>query len=75
MRVATNQAFPNGSVNAARRSPSEGRSSGSSIEDAPAPNARRYAGHDLSYLWHDSDAEELRARGMPLGLMPGMSYE
>ena len=34
------------------------------------------AGHDLPYLWHgDSDAEELRARGMPLGLMPGMSYE
>jgi ketosteroid isomerase-like protein len=33
------------------------------------------AGHDLPYLWHGSDAEELRARGMPLGLMPGMSYE
>jgi serine phosphatase RsbU (regulator of sigma subunit)/predicted ester cyclase len=34
------------------------------------------AGHDLPYLWHgDGDAEELRARGMPLGLMPGMSYE
>jgi serine phosphatase RsbU (regulator of sigma subunit) len=33
------------------------------------------AGHDLPYLWHRSDAEELRARGMPLGLMPGMSYE
>jgi serine phosphatase RsbU (regulator of sigma subunit) len=33
------------------------------------------AGHDLPYLWHSSDAEELRARGMPLGLMPGMSYE
>jgi predicted ester cyclase len=33
------------------------------------------AGHDLPYLHHDGDAEELRARGMPLGLMPGMSYE
>jgi serine phosphatase RsbU (regulator of sigma subunit) len=34
------------------------------------------AGHDLPYLCHGGgDAEELRARGMPLGLMPGMSYE
>jgi serine phosphatase RsbU (regulator of sigma subunit)/ketosteroid isomerase-like protein len=34
------------------------------------------AGHDLPYLCHgNGDAEELRARGMPLGLMPGMSYE
>jgi len=33
------------------------------------------AGHDLPYLRRGSDAEELRARGMPLGLMPGMSYE
>jgi serine phosphatase RsbU (regulator of sigma subunit) len=35
------------------------------------------AGHDLPYLRRggDGDAEELRARGMPLGLMPGMSYE
>ena len=34
------------------------------------------AGHDLPYLHRRSgDAEELRARGMPLGLMPGMSYE
>jgi serine phosphatase RsbU (regulator of sigma subunit) len=33
------------------------------------------AGHDLPYVRHGSDAEELRARGMPLGLMPGMSYE
>src|SRR5215208_5315916 len=34
------------------------------------------AGHDLPYLGRCSgDAEELRARGMPLGLMPGMSYE
>jgi serine phosphatase RsbU (regulator of sigma subunit) len=33
------------------------------------------AGHDLPYLWHSGEAEELSARGMPLGLMPGMSYE
>ena len=33
------------------------------------------AGHDLPYLWHGGVAEELRARGMPLGLMSGMSYE
>jgi serine phosphatase RsbU (regulator of sigma subunit) len=33
------------------------------------------AGHDLPYLWHGGEAEELRARGMPLGLMPGMDYE
>jgi serine phosphatase RsbU (regulator of sigma subunit) len=29
----------------------------------------------VPYLWHGSDAEELRARGMPLGLMPEMSYD
>jgi predicted ester cyclase len=33
------------------------------------------AGHDLPYLHCNGEAEELRARGMPLGLMPGMSYE
>jgi len=33
------------------------------------------AGHDLPYLWRGGDCEELRARGMPLGLMPGMNYE
>jgi serine phosphatase RsbU (regulator of sigma subunit) len=33
------------------------------------------AGHDLPYLWGGGEAEELRARGMPLGLMPGISYE
>jgi serine phosphatase RsbU (regulator of sigma subunit) len=34
------------------------------------------AGHDLPCLRHgDGDAEELRARGMPLGLMAGMGYE
>jgi serine phosphatase RsbU (regulator of sigma subunit) len=36
------------------------------------------AGHDLPYrrkAGHREGAEELRATGMPLGLMPGMSYE
>jgi serine phosphatase RsbU (regulator of sigma subunit) len=33
------------------------------------------AGHDLPYLHRDGEAEELRARGMPLGLMPEMHYE
>jgi serine phosphatase RsbU (regulator of sigma subunit) len=38
------------------------------------------AGHDLPYrrrVGRDNEgaAQELRARGMPLGLMPGMSYE
>ncbi|MDQ3285220.1 MAG: SpoIIE family protein phosphatase [Actinomycetota bacterium] len=35
------------------------------------------AGHDLPYVLRGSsgDVEELRARGMPLGIMPGMGYE
>jgi serine phosphatase RsbU (regulator of sigma subunit) len=34
------------------------------------------AGHDLPYVHRrGGDTEELRARGMPLGLMPGMGYE
>jgi predicted ester cyclase len=33
------------------------------------------AGHDLPYVRRGSEAEELRARGMPLGLMTGMRYE
>src|ERR687893_1327348 len=34
------------------------------------------AGHDPPYLRRSGgDCEELRARGMPLGLMPGMQYE
>ena len=33
------------------------------------------AGHDLPYLRHHDGASELRATGMPLGLMPGMAYE
>jgi serine phosphatase RsbU (regulator of sigma subunit) len=43
----------------------------------PKKGSLRYAnaGHDVPYLHRNSAAEELRARGMPLGLMPGMSYE
>ena len=45
----------------------------------PKSGSLRYAnaGHDLPYLRHhgDGDAEELRARGLPLGLMPNMPYE
>jgi serine phosphatase RsbU (regulator of sigma subunit)/anti-sigma regulatory factor (Ser/Thr protein kinase) len=33
------------------------------------------AGHDLPYRHHKSGADELRATGMPLGLLPGMAYE
>ena len=34
------------------------------------------AGHDPPYVRRSNDnAEEIRARGMPLGLMPGMGYE
>ena len=33
------------------------------------------AGHDLPYLHRNGNAEELKARGMPLGLMPQMGYE
>jgi len=33
------------------------------------------AGHDVPYLQRGGDAQELKARGMPLGLMTGMLYE
>ncbi len=33
------------------------------------------AGHNLPCCRHEHAATELEARGMPLGLMPGMSYE
>jgi serine phosphatase RsbU (regulator of sigma subunit)/anti-sigma regulatory factor (Ser/Thr protein kinase) len=33
------------------------------------------AGHDLPYHRHDGEVGELRATGMPLGLLPGMAYE
>ncbi|HZC84785.1 MAG TPA: SpoIIE family protein phosphatase [Rubrobacter sp.] len=44
----------------------------------PESGSLRYAnaGHDLPYLRrHGGECEELRARGMPLGIMPGMVYE
>ena len=47
----------------------------------PETGLLRYAnaGHDLPYRRRTSNssggAEELRATGMPLGLLPGMSYE
>jgi predicted ester cyclase len=43
----------------------------------PESGHLRYAnaGHDLPYLQRGNEAEELRARGMPLGLMSNMSYE
>jgi serine phosphatase RsbU (regulator of sigma subunit)/predicted ester cyclase len=44
----------------------------------PKSGSLRYAnaGHDLPYVRRGGgDAEELRARGVPLGLMPGMEYE
>jgi serine phosphatase RsbU (regulator of sigma subunit)/anti-sigma regulatory factor (Ser/Thr protein kinase) len=44
----------------------------------PASGRLRFAnaGHDVPY-WHRADGtvDELRARGMPLGLMEGMAYE
>jgi serine phosphatase RsbU (regulator of sigma subunit) len=45
------------------------------LEPASAILSYANAGHDLPYLWRGGDAEELSARGMPLGLMAGMSYE
>lgn len=43
----------------------------------PESGRFRYAnaGHNLPCRRHNGQADELRARGMPLGLMPGMSYE
>ena len=43
----------------------------------PTEGRLRYAnaGHNLPCCWHEGIATELRARGMPLGLMPGMGYE
>jgi serine phosphatase RsbU (regulator of sigma subunit)/predicted ester cyclase len=43
----------------------------------PESGRLRYAnaGHNLPCRRHSGRADELRARGMPLGLMPGMSYE
>lgn len=43
----------------------------------PTTGHLRYAnaGHDLPYQRHGAEVVELRATGMPLGLMPGMQYE
>ena len=43
----------------------------------PTSGRLRYAnaGHNLPCCRDDHAASELKARGMPLGLMPGMSYE
>jgi serine phosphatase RsbU (regulator of sigma subunit)/anti-sigma regulatory factor (Ser/Thr protein kinase) len=43
----------------------------------PATGLLRFAnaGHDVPYVQTGDGTKELRARGMPLGLMPGMSYE
>jgi serine phosphatase RsbU (regulator of sigma subunit)/predicted ester cyclase len=46
------------------------------LEPESATLSYANAGHDLPYVRRGSGAaEELKARGMPLGLMPGMSYE
>jgi serine phosphatase RsbU (regulator of sigma subunit)/predicted ester cyclase len=47
------------------------------LEPESASLSYANAGHDVPYLRRrgGGDAEELRARGMPLGLMPGMRYE
>ena len=43
----------------------------------PASGRLRYAnaGHDLPYRWRHGEVGDLRATGMPLGLMPNMRYE
>jgi steroid delta-isomerase-like uncharacterized protein len=43
----------------------------------PTSGSLRYAnaGHDVPYLHRSGDTEEMRARVMPLGLMPEMGYE
>lgn len=43
----------------------------------PATGVLQYAnaGHDLPYRFHAAGVEDLRATGMPLGLLPGMRYE
>ena len=43
----------------------------------PTEGWLRYAnaGHNLPCCWHEGLVTKLRARGMPLGLLPGMDYE
>ena len=45
------------------------------LEPSSGSFAYANAGHDLPYVRRAGDAGELMARGMPLGLMPGMGYE
>ena len=45
------------------------------LEPQSATLSYANAGHDLPYLQRRGEAEELRARGKPLGLMLGMGYE
>src|SRR5215217_4757111 len=45
------------------------------LEPKSASLSYANAGHDLPYVRHSGECEELRARGTPLGLMPSMSYE
>jgi serine phosphatase RsbU (regulator of sigma subunit)/predicted ester cyclase len=45
------------------------------LEPSDGNFAYANAGHDLPYVRRAGEAEELVARGMPLGLMPGMGYE
>src|SRR5919197_5406302 len=46
------------------------------VLDPPSGHLRfANAGHDVPYVKTAEGIVELRARGMPLGLMPGMSYE
>ena len=43
----------------------------------PATGQLRYAnaGHNVPYVSTEDGVTELRATGMPLGLLPGMDYE
>jgi serine phosphatase RsbU (regulator of sigma subunit)/predicted ester cyclase len=43
----------------------------------PTEGWLRYAnaGHNLPCCWHEGIVTKLRARGMPLGLLPGMDYD
>ena len=58
------------------------RHAGEDVRDLPLRRAglesglSRFAnaGHDLPMFRRPTACVELRARGMPLGLMPGMSY-
>ena len=61
----------------------QSRHAGEDVRDLPVRRARpetghlRFAnaGHDVPYVNTADGIEEMRARGMPLGLMSGMEYE